>query len=477
MSTKASSPATPVMEHGKHRDKSDKKRRHEESAGDSVTRKTKRQKKHDEEVNNIDAVRRSDKEEKADKKDKEKKDKKDKKEKKNKKQSLEPSSPPTLKADEPQANGLALDHLPDASQVTLPEPITNGKGDAGEDEDVELPDAPDDDAPEITEDPAESVTTAEAPLTLEDQSLGVDLLNSPDPSSFYSTRISLYLPIPAITLPHHAIGALLSRHIAPLLLTYFPPVKGTVLAFQDPVLSANASPGVNHALKQPTDDQFHASEDDASSVKQVLAQASDQQGVAWVWLTVTFLVFNPQRGDELYGVNNVASEGFVGLVSYNYFQISVGAKRIPGHWKWRGPETNQGRKQTRRSKAKMDQDGRWSQSSPVPADPSQSSVADERSRAELESETGFYLESGEKVENVIKVTVVDTDMVAGSRKGEWALHIDGTLLDEEAEKAVREEEIQAWERQHHRHGTPGIEMSGAVATSREGSAAVANRRL
>ncbi|RMD40280.1 hypothetical protein DV735_g4828, partial [Chaetothyriales sp. CBS 134920] len=319
-------------------------------------------------------------------------------------------------------------------QTALTEPTTNGKADVEEDEDIELPDAPDDEAPQITEAPTESADIAEAALTLEDQSLGVDLLNSPDASSFYSTRISLYLPIPAITLPHHATSALLSRHIAPLLLTYFPPVKGTVLAFQDPVLSANASAGVNHALKPPTDDQFHAAEDDASYVNQVLAQASDQQGVAWVWLTVTFLVFNPQRGDQLYGVNNVASEGFVGLVSYNYFQISVGAKRIPGHWKWRGPETTQGRKQTRRSKGKMDQDGRWSQSSPVP-DPSQSSVADERSRAELESETGFYLESGDKVDNVLKFTVVDTDMVAGSHKGEWALHVDGTLLDEAAEKA------------------------------------------
>ncbi|RMZ87807.1 hypothetical protein DV736_g4963, partial [Chaetothyriales sp. CBS 134916] len=342
-------------------------------------------------------------------------------------------------------------------------------GDEDEDGDVERSGTPAVEAPENIEAPAEPVTSAEAPFTFEDKSLGVDLLNSPDPSSFYSTRISLYLPIPAITLPHHAISALLSRHLAPLLLTYFPPVKGIVLAFQDPVMSANASGGINHPLKPPTDDQYQTEGDDAH-VTQVLAQASDQQGVAWVWLTVTFLVFNPQRGDQLYGVNNVASEGFVGLVSYNYFQISIGARRIPSEWKWRGPETSQGRKQKRRTKGKMDQDGRWSQSSPVPAEPSQSSVADERSRVKIESDTGFYLESGDKIDNVMKFRVVDTDMVAGSHKGEWALHVDGSLLDDDAEKLVREEEMQAWERRHQRQGTPGIEMSGGLAASREGSA-------
>ena len=349
----------------------------------------------------------------------------------------------------------------------ISDPMSNG---TAADENIGLPDAPAEHAPQasISPSPDEAApeTAAEDSLQIEEKSLGVNLLDSPDPSCFYSTRMSLCLSIPAITLPKHAKRAILSLHLAPLLLTYFAPARGVVLAFDNPVLSAKSNSAINLPLRQPTGDETEA-QDDEGTIKEILAQTSDQFGAAWVWLTVTFLVFRPQRGDGLYGWNNVASEGFVGLVSYNYFQTAVGASRIPSEWKWMGPAGEQ-RKRKKGRKEKMLEDGRRSQSSPAP---SSSIVADEHTREEIEDQTGFMLRSGEKVNETMKYRVIDTEMVPGGEKGKWALHIDASLLDEQGEKRLADEEKGMWERRHNRQsGTPGLEMSGGLGLSREGSA-------
>ncbi|KIX07709.1 uncharacterized protein Z518_02363 [Rhinocladiella mackenziei CBS 650.93] len=331
--------------------------------------------------------------------------------------------------------------------------------------------------PETAEEPNEVVPQTSSTAVNGEDEIVVDseevlhLLDSQDLSSFYSTRLSLYLSIPAIALEASS-SSILAMHLAPLLLTYFPPAKGVVLGFSDPVLSAKPDTGINLPLLPPRNGEI-------PSQGEVWARTADEFGVCWIWLTATFLVFRPQRGDELYGWTNVASEGFVGLVSYNYFQTAVGKPRIPADWNWHGPTKEQAGKNKKKAKKGRLRDGDGvsqareedTQEEPQSGDLSSFHVP-------IGDDVGFFADStGSKISETLKFRVVDTEMVPAHDRHKWALQIDGTLLDEEAERQVVEEERAKFEQaQQHRRSPPprdtkDVLMSGALRLSREGSVA------
>ncbi|KEF53276.1 uncharacterized protein A1O9_10724 [Exophiala aquamarina CBS 119918] len=329
--------------------------------------------------------------------------------------------------------------------------------------DIELPDAVEEDEADTTE--AAAAANEDTPGGDDVEDVIEGLLESTDPTSFYSTRISLYVPIPAISL-ETAGSSVLAIHLAPLILTYFPPAKGIVLGFADPVFSAKASSVINVPLLSPGTDSPESDGD-------VLARTADDFGVSWVWLTATLLVFRPEKGDELYGWTNVTSEGFVGLVSYNYFQTAVGGSRIPEDWKWNGPtkeEMKRNKKKGRKAKlVGYDQNTR-----------DQDQPGDEEQYTQYSyagNDLGIFTDaSGSTVDGTLKFRVVDTEVVPGYARHKWSLQIDGTLLDEEAEKRALLEDRAKFERNQQRmqsqipgDGRIGALMSGARGVSREGS--------
>ncbi|KAJ9638066.1 hypothetical protein H2204_004377 [Knufia peltigerae] len=296
----------------------------------------------------------------------------------------------------------------------------------------------------------------------------LNLLESEDPSTFYSTRLSLYLSIPAISLETGS-SSVLATHLAPLLLTYFPPAQGIVLGFSDPVLSAKAGSGNNLPLVTPKTGQLQ-------SQAEVLSKTSDENGVCWVWLTATFLVFRPERGDELHGWTNVTSEGFVGLVSYNYFQTAVHESRIPKSWRWNGPTKEQAGKTKKKAKKARLRDAENEVREDETVDVEESSAAPYQER--LQDDGGFFADaSGSKIPAILKYRVVDTEVVPAHDRSKWSLQIDGTLLDKKAEQAALEQERRGFEatQQRSRSRTPGgdVVMTGALGLSREGSVASA----
>ncbi|KIW70321.1 hypothetical protein PV04_02604 [Phialophora macrospora] len=342
-------------------------------------------------------------------------------------------------------------------------------------QDIELPDAParEEEPDQAADSPSlESVTGVVEGAHLEDEDV-LRLLESEDPSSFYSTRSSLYLPIPAVSL-ESSTSSVLATHLAPLLLTYFPPVQGIVLAFSSPVLSAKPDSGINLPLLPPRSG-------DVEARPEIFAATADEFGVCWAWLTATFLVFRPQKGDELYGWTNVTSEGFVGLVSYNYFQTAVGKARIPGDWKWNGPsreEAQQNRKKGRRGRLRGEDgaDGTQEQNT---QDTDATVVETLSSQISLGEDVGHFADAdGAKIKSTLKFRVVDTEAVPAHDRNKWSLQIDGTLLDAEAEKTVVQEELAKFDRAQERSrskspGASDMVMSGALARSisREGSVA------
>ncbi|ETN42908.1 uncharacterized protein HMPREF1541_02066 [Cyphellophora europaea CBS 101466] len=380
--------------------------------------------------------------------------KKDKKEKKKKKSKSKDTTEHT--SDEPSvvtANGIA------AAPVL-----------AGDNSDIELLDAP----PLSTATPVTSTDIPSDTITV----LDPDLLSSIKPSPFYSTRLSLLLSLPAIAhSPSSALSSLLATHITPLLLNYFAPARGVVLAFSDPVLSARAGDGLGAPLTTPS--ATSAAVRNVHNAYDVLAKTADEFGASWAWLTVTLLVFCPEHNDELAGWANVVSEGFVGVIAYNYFQAGIGKARVPKGWQWMGATGSQ----HQRKKAKKGRlgDGVVPSQDNDADDPPASMQSGPVYGTRTDDDAGYFVdEKGEKVPDVLKFRVVDTDMAPAheaSGGSSWSLQIDGTLLDEEAEQRLLEEEKDKFERQQQSRGRSraaaaggdAVMMSGGLARSRHGS--------
>ena len=263
------------------------------------------------------------------------------------------------------------------------------------------------------------------------------------PSPFHSTRLSVYVPIPARSLdPSTALSSLSAEHLAPTLLTYYPPAKGVVLAFSDCALSS-ARPQTN-----------------SKEEIVVMAMCGDQYGVSYIWLTVTVLAFMPERGMELSGWMNVCSEGFVGLVSYNYFQVGIAKERIPKDWTWRPAGGVMTKTKKKGRKAQMSKDG----SVDTSQETSQETAVD---RSEDDGAGYFVDASGTRVSGTQKYRVVDCEVVPGAARDTWTLQVEGTLLEAEDEAKVAEEDQEKEMRQRNKASGRAM-MSGALAGSASG---------
>lgn len=283
---------------------------------------------------------------------------------------------------------------------------------------------------------------------------------------FHSTRMSIYLPIPAIASTSQ-LSALLTVHLSPLLLTFFPPAGGVILSYHDPVISARPEPGLSQPLRPPLDGTIPNTNEES------LSKLGEEFGASWVWLTVTFLVFRPEPGDELEGWTNVMSEGFVGLVSYNYFQTSISRNRIPKSWTWNGPSRQRPRSRKPVQKGKLNDGDSPSQEMWFN---SQDTVVAREDDAADGIAGSFEDENGEPVSENLKFKVVDLEMIQAQERGRmFALQLEGTLLGDQEEEEVREEERLKWEARMNKSksrtkgiGTPL--MSGGLPThSRAGS--------
>jgi DNA-directed RNA polymerase I subunit RPA43 len=331
--------------------------------------------------------------------------------------------------------------------------VTNGL-----EEDEEMPDAP---APAIATDHIQAINGDESTLNEFGVNIGPidgilgDFLSSDNPSCFYSTRISLHLSIPAISLST-GLNSIMAFHLGPLLLTYFPPVNGIVIGYSDPVLSSTKPSKISSPRSAPS---TSSQNEPPHKSHQILAKAADDFGVAWVWLTVTFLVFAPRKGDDLRVWSNVASAGYVGCLSYNVFQVNLGKDRIPEGWSWQGPAREP---QKRRKKGRLRDEGTNGDDGEIVKNDDETRREHERADFSFiaDGAGNFVNTEGEKMPDSFDVKVADTDMIP--ERGGWTLQIDASMLDEEAEEALLAQEKETWELRQRGGKKEGAEMSGAM---------------
>ncbi|KAJ6151808.1 hypothetical protein N7470_006936 [Penicillium chermesinum] len=260
---------------------------------------------------------------------------------------------------------------------------------------------------------------------------------APDPESPFSlTKATLYLPLSPISISAtHALSSLQAEHLSPLLLTYFPPLKGIVLAYSQASISSF-----------PPSSQPKKHSDNPEPL--TMAKTADEYGVLYVYLTATFLVFRPQRGQTLEGWVNVQSEGFLGAVVFNLFSVGIESNRLPRDWKWIAPGAED------ESNAPNDvattDDESSAGKAPVGFDAEKEhfqpgSVAEELDADEDEEEevaaSGYFRSvSGHRVRGTVKFRVVDIDVIPGSERDRGFLSIEGTMLSPEEEHQLMNKE-------------------------------------
>jgi DNA-directed RNA polymerase I subunit RPA43 len=211
-------------------------------------------------------------------------------------------------------------------------------------------------------------------------------------SPFVQQTTSFYLALSPIA-HHFPLEGLCAEHISPLILTYYAPLKGVVLSYNDPRLSESPEKGAKVSKGKES--------------KTVLGTSVDEYAVTFVWLTVDLLIFKPQRGTVLEGYVNLQNESILGLICYNYFNAGIERSRLPKDWQWVADEATE--------------------------------ETGEMSRKRRDAAGHYVNAEGNKVEGKIIFKVKDFEATAGAETGSGSINIYGTLLTEGEDAKVDEE--------------------------------------
>jgi DNA-directed RNA polymerase I subunit RPA43 len=211
-------------------------------------------------------------------------------------------------------------------------------------------------------------------------------------SPFVQQTTSFYLALSPIA-HHFPLEGLCAEHISPLILTYYAPLKGVVLSYNDPRLSESPEKGAKVSKGKDS--------------KTVLGTSVDEYAVTFVWLTVDLLIFKPQRGTVLEGYVNLQNESILGLICYNYFNAGIERSRLPKDWQWVADEATE--------------------------------ETGEMSRKRRDAAGHYVNAEGDKVEGKIIFKVKDFEATAGAETGSGSINIYGTLLTESEDAKVDEE--------------------------------------
>ena len=222
---------------------------------------------------------------------------------------------------------------------------------------------------------------------------GVSYADSTGCSPFYIQSASVYLSIPPISL-QYATQGLCSEVLSSLILKYYPPLRGVILAYSNVKISED--PG------HPTDN------------RPFLAISVHEYAASFIWTTADFLVFRPRKGDHVEGWINLQNEGHIGLICWNLFNVRIGRACLPASWKWIEPTMRKPR-----SKAKLKHDGIDSQFSTNGA----------MEAGDNPDYQGHYEdENGTPVSGKISFTVEDVEASSSGDHERSYLIVEGTML-------------------------------------------------
>ncbi|KAL5114696.1 hypothetical protein ACEQ8H_007430 [Pleosporales sp. CAS-2024a] len=203
-------------------------------------------------------------------------------------------------------------------------------------------------------------------------------------SLLHIERISQYVSLSPASL-NHALPALCASIFSPLLLSYFAPARGIVLAYENVLLSSRVpSPCASETNTAP---------------EPLVLKHIDEYTTPFLWATASFLVFRPRRHASISARITHQSKTHITLSYLNTFPVSVTRDYLPDQWSWH---------QTCSGLVKKGWDGR------------------------LSDEGGHWVDrEGAKVEGELEVRIRDWDGRMDARgRGKGFLRIEGTMLKE-----------------------------------------------
>ncbi|KAF2622112.1 hypothetical protein BU25DRAFT_415470 [Macroventuria anomochaeta] len=146
-----------------------------------------------------------------------------------------------------------------------------------------------------------------------------------DDSLLYEERISQFVSLPPAALAT-PLPALCASVFSPLLLSYFPPARGIILAYEDVSLSS-----LPPTKAQSTDTEA-----------EVLLRHVDEYSSPFLWATATFLIWRPKHNKWITGRVTHQSKTHITLSYMNIFPISILATHLPPTWTFRTQQTDEG---------------------------------------------------------------------------------------------------------------------------------------
>jgi DNA-directed RNA polymerase I subunit RPA43 len=223
-------------------------------------------------------------------------------------------------------------------------------------------------------------------------------------SIFQIESVSLYVPIPPVTL-QNPIPGICAEHFSPFLLKYDHAFRGIILAYDNVRFSKGAKPEIPSQEIVAND----------AGTDESLALSVAEYSTPFVWVDVDFLVLKPARNHNIEGWIVLQNESHLGLVCWNLVNASIPKSLLPKDWTWKGPVNKS------RSKAKLKADGKTKKNENSQA------VAEEQAM----EEQGYYVDDlGLKVEGILKFTVSNVDASYGPDRERNYMSIDGTLIEE-----------------------------------------------
>ncbi|ODV95324.1 hypothetical protein PACTADRAFT_50061 [Pachysolen tannophilus NRRL Y-2460] len=130
---------------------------------------------------------------------------------------------------------------------------------------------------------------------------------------FRKVTTSLYVSL-APSYIGNPIEGIKAQHLDRLVMTYFQPAKGVVLAYSN--------------IKLNAENYSKDSEDNKISV----AKIAYESPFAFMWITVDFLVWKPEIGDVVEGWIYMQSQSHIGLLIHDTFNATIKKNNIPSNW-------------------------------------------------------------------------------------------------------------------------------------------------
>jgi len=263
-----------------------------------------------------------------------------------------------------------------------------------------------------SDDPERYLTEAKAQIKSHEKAMQKagwpDKLVKQHPSAIQIITAGLRVPIPPVG-QAKPLASVCADTLSPMILRWDLDLKGVVLAYRNPKLVSSP--------QNPNDGD-----------EVPFAQAIDEYAAPFVWVKADFVIFRPRRGLWLDGYINLQNESYIGMVIFNLFNATIERKRLPQDWEWIEDEQDQ------------------ADAEPADVDGIVDYEMGGKRRKFTHSLGHFEDGQGNAVDGWIRFRIWDFEPAFAEKDERHFLTIEGTLLTDEEEKALAEEERKSQQR-------------------------------